>query len=398
MLASLFLPSNVTKSLQLLKDQRLLERQVASGQLPTLPENSPVWKHVKDISSFKAENKQVLDMLGDITFHFGVPCETIYDCAVVVLGNAMSSLLVDASLLYDIYEQGIIAALRCYQLGSGSGDEKYYKQASKWLQVLESKFSVSSVRVKLLKVKLYESKQQWSEAYAIYDSLIKTKTVTQNSQSTKSKAKQSQQDKEVLTFDLDQSLQIPVHLVQQAMKQRSQCGDTDSAIQLLVSMLDIFPSDPEIWMLLCSLYCKKVVGGDQSTADSLSFIDLAMYCVEELIVLRPLNYLYSTLYGELLRKKADLIVQSQPGGTLSDSKVAQTYCDTLSLSRKYFASTLELNPAFQYAAEQVCALQKQIKSVQAQFKLTLDASAKSSAQVDELVALLQSQTLTSSTA
>ncbi|KAI3648599.1 hypothetical protein MP228_006453 [Amoeboaphelidium protococcarum] len=398
MLASLFLPSHVTESLQLLKDQRLLERQVATGQLPTLPESSPVWKHVKDISSFKTENKQVLDLLGDITFHFGVPCETIYDCAVVVLGNAMSLLLVDASLLYDIYEQGIIAALRCYQLGSGSGDEKFYEQASKWLQVLESKFSVSSVRVKLLKVKLYESKQQWSEAYAIQDSLIKTKTVTQNSQSTKSKAKQSQQDKQVLTFDLDQSLQIPVHLVQQAMKQRSQCGDTDSAIQLLVSMLDIFPSDPEIWMLLCSLYCKKVVGGDQSTADSLSFIDLAMYCVEELIVLRPLNYLYSTLYGELLRKKADLIVQSQPDGTLSDTKVALTYCDTLSLSRKYFASTLELNPAFLHAAEQVCALQKQIKTVQAQFKLTLDASAKSSAQVDELVALLQGQRLTSSAA
>ncbi len=97
---------------------------------------------------------------------------------------------------------------------------------------------------------------------------------------------------------------------------RSRGRNAEAAKKLTVH-LDTFCGDTEAWLLLCEIYISQ------------QLYRRAQFCMEELLLLNPMSYLYHLRYAELL-----YTVASSDRGSHEQFLTA----------RKYFAHALELKP------------------------------------------------------
>jgi len=89
-------------------------------------------------------------------------------------------------------------------------------------------------------------------------------------------------------------------------------GDEEKATEELVKYLNVYANDERAWQELAHLYIAH------------QKFELAKFCIEELILLVPENYLYHLEYAEVL----------YTAGSKADFEIA----------RKYFAQSLDLKP------------------------------------------------------
>ena len=94
-------------------------------------------------------------------------------------------------------------------------------------------------------------------------------------------------------------------------------GRAPDAAKRLVAFLDTFCSDPEAWSMLHELYLSQ------------QQYKRAAFCVEELVLINPMAYIYHLRAGEIM-----YTLGMSPSGSH----------DQLLTARKYFAHALELKP------------------------------------------------------
>ena len=95
-------------------------------------------------------------------------------------------------------------------------------------------------------------------------------------------------------------------------------GKPEAAAAKLTSHLDVVSSDVQSWLALSDIYLQ------------LSQYRRAAFCIEELILLNPMAYIYHIRYGEILY-------------TIGTSEKAPNP-EMLKTARKYFCHALELKP------------------------------------------------------
>lgn len=179
---------------------------------------------------------------------------------------------------WDLHEQVFVAILDSRATG------QYPGLASKYLKLMNIQFP-RSLRVKKLYGMLTEQLGDFAEANKIYDEILS----------------------ENPTFADVQKRQIAVL---RAM------GDSALAAQHLVEYLKVFSADDQGWLELAEIY------------QSMGKLDLAKFCLEELILLTPENYMYHLRYAEMLYSVA--------------SHRNPTSFDT---ARFHFSQALELKPS-----------------------------------------------------
>jgi len=171
-----------------------------------------------------------------------------------------------------------IAALECHQ---NVKEGKTQDVASFCLSALRLKFGNSSTRFLRLVMMEKESKGLYEDALGIASNILKQDPSN-------------------------------VHALKRKISIYKASNDEEKAIEELVNYLKIYPNDENGWQELAQLYISH------------QKIELAKFCIEELILLVPENYLYHLEYAEVL----------YTAGSKTDFDIA----------RKYFAQSLELKP------------------------------------------------------
>lgn len=166
-----------------------------------------------------------------------------------------------------MYERVFMAAL----------DSRRYPEAKVCLEKLQTQFPQSN-RVKVLTGMLHETKSKFKNALSVYNEVIKADP-----------GNMAARKRKVCIFKTE--------------------GRTKEAIQELNGYLQLFATDIDAWQELTQLYIQT------------QRLPLAKFCVEELILLKPENYLYHIQYAELCYSLQDY-----------------------SLAKQYYAQALELKP------------------------------------------------------
>jgi tetratricopeptide (TPR) repeat protein len=174
--------------------------------------------------------------------------------------------------VWVIHEQVLTAAL-------DTGD---IKLAEKSLKCLQDRFSKNSARVKRLEGLIMEGKEEFEEALVYYDELLK--------------------DNPSDTLVIKRK--IAIYKAQ---------GEMAMAIDQLVELLEMTMADYESWSELADLYITQ------------HQYDKAAFCLEELILSNPHNYVYHQQYAEVC--------------------YTQNTLESLEIARKYYCASLKLNPS-----------------------------------------------------
>lgn len=172
--------------------------------------------------------------------------------------------------VWDLYEQVFLAAMESCQ--NDAKDE--------CLTALVTKFP-NSKRVKRLTGLLLEGQGDYANAQGLYE--------------------------EILEAD-----ECNMGIRKRLIALLKETGDTNGAVNELNKYLKVFSSDHQAWQELADLYLH------------LSQYELAKFCMEELLLLQPDNYLNHLQYAELM-----YTVMSK---------------DSLKYARQYYAQSLELKP------------------------------------------------------
>jgi len=179
--------------------------------------------------------------------------------------------------VWELYERVLLAALDVHQKENPSASDI----ARECLHVLKDKFGNGSLRIKKLMAMYEEANGNYGKAISLCDEILKLDPVN--------------------TFAWKRKIAI--------MKAQ---GDYDLATKELTKYLQVFSSEESGWQELAQLYIAA------------NKFELAKFCLEELILLVPSNYLFHLLYAEVLYTL----------GSKTDFEIA----------RKYFAQSLELKP------------------------------------------------------
>jgi tetratricopeptide (TPR) repeat protein len=172
--------------------------------------------------------------------------------------------------VWGVYERVCMAAVDGHDLDLA--DDCYKK--------LRKKFG-KSARVTILEGMILEAKGEHAPAINLYDRILKDDATNQAAWKRKICVAREQ-------------------------------GDTEKAIELLNKYLKLSSSEESSWLELADLYL------------SLSKLELAKFCLEELLLLNPDNYLYHLKYAEVVYTL---------GGKAN-----------VTLARQYYAQSLELKP------------------------------------------------------
>ncbi|KAK9764305.1 Inositol phosphatase SIW14 [Basidiobolus ranarum] len=148
--------------------------------------------------------------------------------------------------VWNVYEQVLIAAL----------DTGRFDLAKKCLDKLQPRFP-KSLRVKRLEGMSLEAEGKLEEAYTLYS--------------------------DILTEDPTNILAVKRQIAIQKAR-----GSITEAIQSLTKYLDIHCNDTEAWLELCALYLDQFM------------YQQAAFCLEEVILMQPLNHLFHLKYAEVL--------------------------------------------------------------------------------------------------
>lgn len=193
--------------------------------------------------------------------------------------------------LWAAYEQvyGALLNLGRYEAKKPSGENAesdHIKRAQELLALLSTQFP-DSLRVKRLQGMMWESKGEYDLAAAEYDAIL------------------ADDPSNLLT------------LKRQVAISRSR-GKLGEAVKKLIEYLQTFCSDTEAWLMLQEIYlqCQQY--------------KRAAFCVEELILVNPMCYIYHVRAGEITYTQG----MSERGGSN----------ELLLSARKYFAHALELKP------------------------------------------------------
>jgi len=197
-----------------------------------------------------------------------------------------------SSLSHEVwaaYEQVLVSLLqhcRTAKRGAAATESEEMRLAQEYTATLAARFS-GSLRVKRLEAMMWEVKGEFDLAMADYDEILK-------------------EDPHNL-----------LALRRQVAVSRARGRHADAA-KRLVEYLNTFCSDTEAWLMLAELY---LIGQQYKRA---------AFCMEELILINPMNYIYHTRAGEI----SYTLGMAAQGGSH----------DQLLTARKYFAHTLELKP------------------------------------------------------
>ena len=205
-----------------------------------------------------------------------------------LLQNHASSL---SHEVWATYEQVYMALLQHGRVAPGStnaasADSEDLRKAQQYTATLTKQFP-SSQRVRRLEAMLLEAKREYGEAEKEYKAILEEDP--HNLQAVKR--------------------QIALH---------RQKGEVKEAVKKLNDYLTTFCSDMEAWVMLHELYL------------SAQKYKEAAFCIEELVLINPMSYIYHVRAGEITYTKGI----SQSGGSH----------DQLLTARKYFAHALELKP------------------------------------------------------
>ena len=195
--------------------------------------------------------------------------------------------------VWAAYEQVYVALLQHGRYGprrtapadGGDGGDAM-QTAHEYLEILKAQFP-NSLRVKRLEGMMWEAKGETKLASTSYD--------------------------EILAEDPSNLLALKRHVVL-CKSQRNYA----EAARKLVEYLSTFCSDPEAWLMLHELYLAQ------------QQFKRASFCIEELVLINPMNYIYHLRAAELLYTMG----MSDRGGSH----------EQLFMARKYFAHALELKP------------------------------------------------------
>eukprot|EP00308_Calcidiscus_leptoporus_P025224 CAMPEP_0119375940 /NCGR_PEP_ID=MMETSP1334-20130426/37568_1 /TAXON_ID=127549 /ORGANISM="Calcidiscus leptoporus, Strain RCC1130" /LENGTH=324 /DNA_ID=CAMNT_0007394371 /DNA_START=16 /DNA_END=990 /DNA_ORIENTATION=- len=193
--------------------------------------------------------------------------------------------------VWAMYEQVFVALLQyAKKLGKGSSSRttvsKEMQLAQEYCATLSVQFPMS-LRVRRLAAMLLEAKGEFEAAMSEYDAIMK---------------------------------EDPNNLF--AMKRQVAllrgCNKPTEAACKLVNHLNFVCADADAWLVLADLYLQQ----QQHRK--------AAFCVEELILINPMNYMYHVRYGEILF--------TMGGGERGHN------AELVRTARKYFAHALELKP------------------------------------------------------
>ena len=127
-------------------------------------------------------------------------------------------------------------------------------------------------------------------------------------------------DTDMARTEYEEILVLDPHNLQAFKRQIALCcarAKTAAAVKLLNEHLSTFCSDTEAWLLLHELYL------------TVQHYKKASFCIEELILINPMNYVYHLRAGEI---------------TYTQGIAERGSHDQLLTARKYFAHALELKP------------------------------------------------------
>ena len=201
-----------------------------------------------------------------------------------------------SSLSYEVwamYEQVYIALLQHARYGArrtapdDGAESDEMRLAQEYVATLSAQFSDASLRVKRLEGMMWEAKGEVDLAKTEYD--------------------------DILAED--------AHNLFALKRQVAVCrarGKVADAVKKLSEYLTTFCSDHEAWLMLCELYLMS------------QHYKRACFCIEELILINPMNYIYHLRAGEIVYT----LGVAERGGSH----------DQLLTARKYFAHALELKP------------------------------------------------------
>eukprot|EP00310_Coccolithus_braarudii_P019050 CAMPEP_0183338942 /NCGR_PEP_ID=MMETSP0164_2-20130417/6054_1 /TAXON_ID=221442 /ORGANISM="Coccolithus pelagicus ssp braarudi, Strain PLY182g" /LENGTH=323 /DNA_ID=CAMNT_0025508869 /DNA_START=55 /DNA_END=1026 /DNA_ORIENTATION=- len=195
-----------------------------------------------------------------------------------------------ANEVWALYEQVYIALLQYAKVGKGGSsrgaDAKEMRLATQYCTTLSARFP-GSLRVKRLKAMMLEAKGEYEVAMNEYDEIMK---------------------------------EDPNNLF--AMKRQVAClrarNKPSEAAKKLVEHLNVVCADADAWVQLADLYLQQ----QQHRK--------AAFCMEELILINPMNYMYHIRYGEILF-------------TIGGCERGHN-AELVRTARKYFAHALELKP------------------------------------------------------
>jgi len=165
-------------------------------------------------------------------------------------------------------------------------DSAEMQMADKFISKLSTQFA-ESLRVKRLEAMMFEAKGDFENAMGEYDTILETDPSN--------------------LFALKRQVAI--------CRAR---GKSAEAARKLVDYLQTFCSDHEAWLMLHELYLAS------------QQYKRASFCIEELVLINPMNYIYHLRAGDLVYTQG----MAQHGGSH----------DQLLTARKYYAHALELKP------------------------------------------------------
>ncbi|EAL68760.1 hypothetical protein DDB_G0277149 [Dictyostelium discoideum AX4] len=185
---------------------------------------------------------------------------------------------------YDTIEQVIVACLDC---GDHTNPKKLFEQ-------LKSKFGKDSVRVQRIHALCLESNNQLAEALQIFESILK----------------------KYPSDALSMKRQVAIFKGQ---------GNLSKAIQVLNAYLQIYMCDLEAWLELSSFHISYL---SYSTA---------LYCLEEVLLNAPINFVFYIKYAEPLYCL---------GGNENYNSAVQYYTHALELNSPTEMDKLDHPPTF----------------------------------------------------
>jgi len=192
---------------------------------------------------------------------------------------------------WAMYEQVYIALLQYGKFSKFNGavgmEPDDMRLAQEYYTNLSAQFP-DSLRVKRLEGMMWEAKGEFELAMNEYDDILKD----------------------------DPNNMFAVKRQVALLRARGRPAD---AVRKLVDHLSVVCSDSEAWVQLSDLYLSS--GQYRKAA----------FCMEELLLLNPMAYMYHVRYGELLF-------------TMASAERSGNGSATYGLARKYFAHALELKP------------------------------------------------------
>tara|TARA_B110001452_G_scaffold243567_1_gene227081 strand:- start:334 stop:1329 length:996 start_codon:yes stop_codon:yes gene_type:complete len=197
---------------------------------------------------------------------------------------------------WTVYEQVYVAMLEYGKQRPDRGkakrdageSESSLAMAQEFCNVLSVQFP-KSLRVKRLEAMMWEAKGELDMAMKDYEDILK--------------------EDENNLFALKRQVAL--------LRSRGQSGDLNKAASKLVEHIEVVSSDTDSWLQLSEMYLNAVL------------FRRSMFCMEELLLVNPMSYMYHLRYAELLYT----VACGSKGGL-----------EQFRLARKYFAHALELKP------------------------------------------------------